>query len=211
MILTVTPNPTIDRVLFVRDFAMQDMVRAEGETVAPSGKGIDVSALLHAFGVETLALGLSAGLSGDMLAALMDEIGAPYEFIPANGYTRVAALITDRAQGKQSPSSHTLTRNRRTWIACWRWRKQIALVLGPGLCGQPAPVCLTPTAAALGKAHGAVTLLDVPATACATAWPRCRISSRSAGELAAWRRTRRRCGVIERISEVVVDRQLADA
>jgi tagatose 6-phosphate kinase len=165
MILTVTPNPTIDRVLFVRDFAMQDMVRAEGETVAPSGKGIDVSALLHAFGVETLALGLSAGLSGDMLAALMDEIGAPYEFIPANGYTRVAALITDKAQGRQSTIvAHTLTAepahlDRLLALAEAKlpscWGLVCAGSLPPGLPADAYPRLL-----ALGKAHGAVTLLD---------------------------------------------------
>ena len=85
MILTVTPNPTIDRVLFVRDFAMQDLVRAEREAVSPSGKAIDVSAVLHAFGVDTLALGLNAGLSGGMLAALLDELGVPYRFRAGGG------------------------------------------------------------------------------------------------------------------------------
>ena len=102
MILTITPNPTIDRVLFVRDFAMQDVMRAESEAVAPSGKAIDVSVVLHTFGIDTLALGLNAGLSGDMLASLMDERGVPYDFVQADGYTRVAALITDRATSRQS-------------------------------------------------------------------------------------------------------------
>ena len=102
MILTVTPNPTIDRVLFVRDFQMQDLVRAEGEFVSPSGKGIDVSIVLHGFGTGTLAIGLSSGLSGEMLAALLDERQLPYLMIPAHGYTRVAVLITDMTAARQS-------------------------------------------------------------------------------------------------------------
>ena len=110
MILTITPNPTIDRVLFVRDFAMQDVVRAESETVSPSGKGIDVSAVLHGFGIDTLALGLNAGLSGEMLAALLNELGVPFQFVQVDGYTRVAALITDMARGRQSTLiAHTLS------------------------------------------------------------------------------------------------------
>lgn len=110
MILTITPNPTIDRVLFVRNFAMQDVVRAEREAVAPSGKAIDVSAVLHAFGIDTLALGLNAGHSGEMLVALLDDLGVPYEFVQADGYTRVAALITDMETGRQSTIiAHTLT------------------------------------------------------------------------------------------------------
>ncbi len=102
MILTVTANPTIDRVLFVRDFAMQDVVRAEREVVSPSGKGIDVSIILHALGAPTLAISLNAGHSGQMLAALLAEQGVPCEFVEAKGQTRIAALITDQAIGRQS-------------------------------------------------------------------------------------------------------------
>jgi tagatose 6-phosphate kinase len=110
MILTVTPNPTIDRVLFVHDFAMQDVVRADGEAVSPSGKAIDVAAVLHLFGVETVALGLNAGLSGAMLTALLDELGVVHDFVPANGYTRIAALITDKQARRQSTIiAHTLS------------------------------------------------------------------------------------------------------
>ena len=102
MILTVTANPTIDRVLFVRDFAMQDVVRAEREVVSPSGKGIDVSMILHELGAATLAISLNAGLSGAMLAELLAQRGIPCHFIAAEGETRVAALITDLANVRQS-------------------------------------------------------------------------------------------------------------
>jgi 1-phosphofructokinase family hexose kinase len=102
MILTVTANPTIDRVLFVRDFAMQDVVRAEREVVSPSGKGIDVAMILHEMGAKTLAISLNAGLSGAMLAALLDQRGLPCHFINAQGETRIAALITDVANARQS-------------------------------------------------------------------------------------------------------------
>ena len=97
-------------VLFVRDFDMQDVVRAESESVSPSGKAIDVAVVLNTFGVDTVALGLNAGLSGDMLSALLDEIGVPYDFVRANGYTRVAALLTDKVTVEQSTIiAHTLT------------------------------------------------------------------------------------------------------
>src|SRR5690606_39025044 len=102
MILTVTANPTIDRVLFVRDFAMQDVVRAERAVVSPSGKGIDVSLILHELGAKTLAISLNAGLNGTLLAALLAARGVPCHFIAAHGETRTAALITDLAQGRQS-------------------------------------------------------------------------------------------------------------
>src|SRR3954467_14907529 len=102
MILTVTANPTIDCVLFVRNFEMQDVVRAEREVLSPSGKGIDVSIILAELGAKTLAISLNAGLSGELLKALLAERNVPCYLIPANGQTRIAALITDLAGGRQS-------------------------------------------------------------------------------------------------------------
>lgn len=102
MILTVTANPTIDRVLFVRDFAMQDVVRAEREVVSPSGKGVDVSIILNELGANTVAISLNAGLSGEMLAALLVTRHVPHVLLTAQGETRVSVLITDMTDGRQS-------------------------------------------------------------------------------------------------------------
>lgn len=109
MILTVTPNPTIDRVVFVRDFAMQDVVRAEREVVAPSGKGIDVALVLQEMGAATHAIALNAGRHGALLAALLEEHSLPIDWITAQGETRMATLLTDVAVGRQSTIlAHTL-------------------------------------------------------------------------------------------------------
>ena len=64
MILTLTPNPTIDRATFVRSFRLGTVVRAEREVVTPSGKGVDASLVIHELGGETVALGLNAGHTG---------------------------------------------------------------------------------------------------------------------------------------------------
>jgi 1-phosphofructokinase family hexose kinase len=165
MILTITANPTIDRVLFVRDFAMQDVVRAEREVVSPSGKGIDVSLILHELGVKTLALSLNAGLSGEMLAALMAERGVPCHFIPAHGQTRIAALITDLSQGRQStilaPTLSAGPEHLASMVeqvvahAGESWGLVCAGSLPPGL-----PVDSWATLLRVGDEHGLVTLLD---------------------------------------------------
>ncbi|MCC6455423.1 MAG: hexose kinase [Caldilineaceae bacterium] len=165
MILTVTGNPTIDRVLFVRDFAMQDVVRAEREVVSPSGKGIDVSLILHELNAPTLAISLNAGLSGEMLAALLAQRGVPYHLIPAQGETRIAALITDVAQGRQSTIlAPTLTAGPQHLDALVEqvvahahasWGLVCAGSLPPGL-----PVSSWARLLQVGQAHGLVTLLD---------------------------------------------------
>ncbi len=110
MILTLTPNPTIDRVLFVRGFCLGATVRAERETVTPSGKGVDTSLVIHELGGATIALGLSAGLAGQIHQGLLDKWGVPYEFVPAHGETRTATVLVDLAVNQQSTiSAPTLT------------------------------------------------------------------------------------------------------
>lgn len=165
MILTVTANPTIDRVLFVRDFAMQDMVRAEREVVSPSGKGIDVALILHELGAKTLAISLNAGLNGATLAALMAQRGVPCHFISAQGETRISALITDVAQGRQStivaptlsagPQELDVLIEQVTTHAKASWGLVCAGSLPPGL-----PINSWARLLQTGHEHGLVTLLD---------------------------------------------------
>lgn len=169
MILTVTANPTIDRVLFVRDFAMQDLVRAEREVVSPSGKGIDVSIILHELGAATLAISLNAGLSGAMLASLLAEQGVPCHFIPAHGETRIAALITDVAHARQSTIiAPTLTADPQHLEMLTEQVIAHADASWGLVCAGSLPPGLPPDSWArllqVGDAHGLVTLLDSSGT-----------------------------------------------
>ena len=109
MILTLTPNPTIDRAIFVRGFRLNAVVRAERETVTPSGKGVDASLVLRELGGDTLALGLNAGWTGRLLAGMLDERGIAHELVPADGETRTATVLVDlAAQGQSTISVSTL-------------------------------------------------------------------------------------------------------
>ena len=105
MILTLTPNPAIDRTTFVRDFRLGAVVRAEREVVTPSGKGVDASLVIHELGGETVALGLNAGLTGDLLAAMLDRWGIAHDFCAADGETRTATVLVDLSAGEQSTIS----------------------------------------------------------------------------------------------------------
>jgi len=105
MILTVTPNPTIDRVLFVRGFRLGAVVRAEREVTTPSGKGVDASLVIRELGGSTVALGLNAGLSGKLLAGLLDEWGVRHDWVTAYGETRRSVVLVDLAAGEQSTIS----------------------------------------------------------------------------------------------------------
>lgn len=105
MILTLTPNPTIDRTICVRNFRLGTAVRGERETVVPSGKGVGASLVIHELGGETVALGLKAGLTGDWHARLLDEQAIAHDFIAAQGETRTAIVLVDVAAQDQSTIS----------------------------------------------------------------------------------------------------------
>jgi 1-phosphofructokinase len=105
MILTLTPNPTIDRAIFVRGFRLGTVIRAQREVVTPSGKGVDASLVIHELGGETVALGLNAGHAGRLLADLLDEWQIAHDFVAACGQTRSALVLVDLQAGQQSTIS----------------------------------------------------------------------------------------------------------
>jgi 1-phosphofructokinase family hexose kinase len=105
MILTVTPNPTLDRAVFVRNFRLGTIVRAEKEVLTPSGKGVDASLVLHELGHPTLATGLVAGHNGRLVVELLDELGIAHDFVWAAGETRHALVLVDLAARAQSTIS----------------------------------------------------------------------------------------------------------
>jgi 1-phosphofructokinase family hexose kinase len=105
MILTLTPNPTIDRVVFCRNFSLGTVVRAEAESVTPCGKGVAASVVIHELGGDTVALGLKAGLTGDLHGALLDGLGVEHDLVSARGETRTMVVLVDLAVNQQSSIS----------------------------------------------------------------------------------------------------------
>ncbi|NLF02670.1 MAG: 1-phosphofructokinase, partial [Anaerolineales bacterium] len=80
MILTITPNPALDRAVFVRGFRLGAVIRAEREALSPCGKGVSTSLVIHELGGVTVALGLRAGFTGQQLTALLDARGVLHDF-----------------------------------------------------------------------------------------------------------------------------------
>ena len=105
MILTLTPNPTIDRVVFLRDFRLGAVLRAEREVVTPSGKGVDASLVIIELGMDTMAIGMSTGHNGSLLSRLLDERGIKCEFVAAQGETRTGLVLVDMSANQQSTIS----------------------------------------------------------------------------------------------------------
>ncbi len=102
MIVTVTPNTALDRVVFVDGFAWGRTLRAREALWSPGGKGCDAAWVLAELGRPCVALGLAAGESGRRLERMLEEHGVQVDFVWAGGETRTNYVLVDSAHGRQS-------------------------------------------------------------------------------------------------------------
>ena len=90
MIYTLTFNPAIDYVMRLPVLREGETNRAAATAVQFGGKGVNVSLMLAALGVESTALGFVAGFTGAALAAHLGSRGVKTDFIPLpEGLTRI--------------------------------------------------------------------------------------------------------------------------
>ncbi|CAM5509964.1 1-phosphofructokinase [Streptomyces pilosus] len=88
MILTITPNPSLDRTYEVPSLNRGEVVRATGERVDPGGKGVNVSRAVAAAGRRTVAVLPLGGAPGALVAGLLDAQGIEAAPVPVAGATR---------------------------------------------------------------------------------------------------------------------------
>lgn len=94
-VITVTPNPALDRTLRVDALAFGGIARVQGVQEDPGGKGINVSRVLRHFGCSTTALGFLGGPTGRRLAEALRELTIDADFIAIPGETRTNLTVTD--------------------------------------------------------------------------------------------------------------------
>lgn len=98
MIYTVTFNPAIDYVLSLDSLDTGIVNRSKNEALYFGGKGINVSAVLRQLGVESTALGFTAGFTGIAIENGMKEMGIKTDFVRLeSGNSRINVKIkTDK-------------------------------------------------------------------------------------------------------------------
>lgn len=100
MIYTVTLNPAVDRELTVDDIAFDTVLRASEWRVDCGGKGFNVARMLKSLGVDSKALGFSAGKTGELLETKLQELGIETDFVWVKGETRTNVSIVSRQSGQ---------------------------------------------------------------------------------------------------------------
>lgn len=94
MILTITFNPALDYVIGVENLELGETNRTTFEEVQLGGKGINVSCVLAALGIQTKALGFVAGFTGEQIVRMAEESGIQTDFITLKqGQSRINVKI----------------------------------------------------------------------------------------------------------------------
>lgn len=94
MIYTLTINPSIDYVMELEHLTKGVMNRSTHTYLLPGGKGINVSQVLNALGVENVAILPVAGFTGAKLEQLLYEKGIAYDAVKmAQGDTRINVKV----------------------------------------------------------------------------------------------------------------------
>lgn len=107
MILTVTVNASLDRLLFIPEFAATTNMRVQKNLDAVGGKGFDTSVALRCIGVETTALGFVAGRTGEQLVELLHSYGIQPDLLWVEGDTRIAHVVIETTHHRHSHITST--------------------------------------------------------------------------------------------------------
>lgn len=81
MIYTVTFNPSLDYIVTVPEFKIGHTNRSRSEEILAGGKGINVSRMLNHLGFENIALGFTAGFTGEEIKRRVEAEGGRCGFI----------------------------------------------------------------------------------------------------------------------------------
>jgi 1-phosphofructokinase family hexose kinase len=96
LIVTLTINPAIDRIVSVDRLAFEDRAYINSIRESAGGRGINSSCVIHSFGGRTLAVLTSGGDSGKRLESHLADCGFPISVVPIHSETRTNLTITDK-------------------------------------------------------------------------------------------------------------------
>jgi 1-phosphofructokinase len=173
MIVTCTPNPSLDRTIEVDRLRRGQVQRLTAERVHPGGKGVNVARVLHRNGHPVHAVVPIGGPEGDHFAALLEAVGVPTTTVPVDASIRVNVTVaeSDGTTTKLNAEGAPLTPT-----ACRRlWSVTVGLADGRGWvagCGSLPPGAGDGFYADLvnrGRAAGCRTAIDASGPALAEA------------------------------------------
>lgn len=96
MIVTITINPAIDRIISVDRLAFEDRAYIKSSRESAGGRGINASSVISSFGGPTVAVLTSGGDSGKRLESHLGGCGYRISVVPIRNEIRTNLTITDK-------------------------------------------------------------------------------------------------------------------
>jgi 1-phosphofructokinase/6-phosphofructokinase 2 len=111
MIVTLTPNPSVDRAVVIDALRRGEVHRATESRIDPGGKGVNVSRALAANAGRTVAVLPVGGPEGHLLEELLDASGVCRRSVPVAGTVRmnISVLEPDGTTTKLNEPGPTLS------------------------------------------------------------------------------------------------------
>jgi 1-phosphofructokinase len=94
MIVTLTPNPSVDRTVFLEDLTIGSVNRSQRSRSEPSGKGVNVALALHGHGIPVRAVVTAGGPVGAQLRQMLDTAGLTTVIVAIAGEVRSNISLT---------------------------------------------------------------------------------------------------------------------
>jgi 1-phosphofructokinase family hexose kinase len=95
MILTVCPNPALDKIIFIEKWTPGTPMRTTKIVSCVGGKGFNSAAALRQLGVETTSIGFFAGKTGRELISAINDYGIKSVPVWVEGETRISHVIAE--------------------------------------------------------------------------------------------------------------------
>lgn len=96
MILTITPNPAVDRTAWVDELRFDTVLRPRQLIVLAGGKGVNVARAATTLGAEACTTGLVGGMSGRWFVEQLQAEGLNPRFVELTAETRTTYTTVDR-------------------------------------------------------------------------------------------------------------------
>jgi 6-phosphofructokinase 2 len=101
MIVSITPNPSIDMSTAVDRVEPDRKLRCDEPRREPGGGGLNVARAITRLGGDSLALWARGGTTGGLLGELLDSEGISHRPIPITGFVRESFAVLERSSGRQ--------------------------------------------------------------------------------------------------------------
>ena len=95
MIVTLTPNPSVDRTVSITDLQRGEVQRATASRIDPGGKGVNISRALTAHQARTVAVLPAGGAEGHLLRELLAEAGIEVAIVAIDGSSRANIALVE--------------------------------------------------------------------------------------------------------------------